>query len=684
MKFPRAARFPGWSPAAVAGGMAAAGLALFFISLRAVDLTRMNGLGLASVLPIGAIAGVALLAVAFMLGLALPTAHRAILGATLAALVVCLDGVTVFVEPEPRFPTAYQIAGYVDFVSKTGHTAPGLAAYFSWPGFFALVSFLTGSAGTHGVLALMRVWPMAIDLLCLPLLFFVMRNLRVSWRAKWLAAFLFTVGNWVGQDYFSPQSFGFVLYLVFVGILANWFTDPRPAGLPHVIHASRLARLHRRVFGTVQPGELPPQPASTGQKAFLLALVIAVFTVTTASHQLTPFFMLGACTVLVLVRRCTLRGLPVLLAVILAGWISFAAVAYWSGHLSNLFGGLGNLGVNLTTSVGGRLAGSTPTHLVALRAREAVAAAIVGLALAGLLRRRRRGLDDRVLLALFGAPVLMVVLQSYGGEIALRIYLFMLPAACLLAACSFVPDPRPGRPTWGTRAVLVGCALVLPAAFFLARYGNEAFEQVPPGELAAADWVYAHDAHGARLLWLSSAPAIDVTPQMPWSYRDISKVVYVPSQAPRDPAKVAGLVSALRSAGPGSYLIAARTQVAALEQTESYAPGWGKQFNAVMSATPDVRVAFATGSAVIYTLRWPPGARAHPLSASSAGHAQQANSWNVAGLIVLWLLIALLGAREFLGITRPAARLIRPLTLASLPLLVLLAGVIALRFWTVA
>jgi hypothetical protein len=56
----------------------------------------------------------------------------------------------------------------------------------------------------------------------------------------------------------------------------------------------------------------------------------------------------------------------------------------------------------------------------------------------------------------------------------------------------------------------------------------------------------------------------------------------------------------------------------------------------------------------------------------------------VAGLIVLWLLIALLGAREFIGITRPAARLIRPLTLASLPLLVLLAGVIALRFWTVA
>jgi hypothetical protein len=131
-------------------------------------------------------------------------------------------------------------------------------------------------------------------------------------------------------------------------------------------------------------------------------------------------------------------------------------------------------------------------------------------------------------------------------------------------------------------------------------------------------------------------------------------------------------------------LIAARTQVAALQQTESYAPGWGTQFNAAMAATPGVRVAFATDSAVIYTLRWQPGARARPLSAGSAGHARQADPWDMPGLIVLWLLIALLGVREFVRIARPAARLIRPLTVASLPLLVLLAGVIALRFWTVS
>jgi hypothetical protein len=680
LPFPAAVRRPGWAPAAGVALLAAAGFALFFASVRGVDLTRMNGLGLLSVLPAGSIAGVALIALAFMLGLTLARAHPAGLGAALAGLVICLDGVTAVIEPEPRFPTAYQIAGFVEYVSRTGHAAPGLAAYFSWPGFFALISFLEGAAGTHGMLPLLRAWPVIIDLLYLPPLFLLMRNLRVSWRAQWLAGFLFAVGNWVGQDYFSPQAFNYLLYLVFLAILINWFTEPGLSRAPRVIQDSMLARLYRRVFGIARPGELPPRSAGRGQKAFLLGLLIAIFTVSTASHQLTPFFMIGACTALVLIRRCPLRGLPVLLGVILTGWISFAAVDYWSGHISTIFGPIGDLGSNLTTSVGGRLTGSSPTHLLALHARLGVAAVVVGLAVLGLLRRRKRGTDDRVLIALFCMPVLMIGLQSYGGEIALRIYLFLLPAACLLAACFFFPDPESGRPGWRSVPILAGCALVLPVAFLLARYGNEAFEQVPPGELTAANWVYAHDARGVRLLWLSPTPSTADTPEMPWSYRDLSKVDYLPELAPRDPARVGGVVSALRSAGPGSYLMTTRTQVADLQQTASYAPGWGQQFNAIMAATPGVRVAFADASSVIYTLRWPPGAVPRPLAVSTGGPVHHAATWTLAGLIVLGLLLVLLAAAEFSRVCRPASRLIRPLTLASLPLLVLLLGVVALRF----
>ncbi len=641
-------RLPAWSPAAAAGAVTAVGLLLFFASLRTVDLGRMNGLGLLSVLPAGAVAGVALVALAFVMGLALPTAHRAVLIPALASLVVCLDGITAFVEPEPRFPTAYQIAGYVQYVSATGHTAPGLAAYFSWPGFFALVSFVTGAAGTNGLLPVLRIWPVAIDLLCLPPLFLFTRNLRLSWRARWLAGFLFAVGNWVGQDYFSPQAFGYLLYLIFIAILVNWFAAPARA-------------------------------AGTGQQAFLLALLVALFTVTAVSHPLTPLFMIGACAALVAVRRCTLTGLPVLLAVILGGWVSYETVGYWSGHLSGLVSGVGALGLNVSSSVGDRLTGS-PTHLLALHARVALAAVIIGLAVLGALRRRRRGMSDRVLLALLAMPLLAFVVQSYGGEISLRVYLFALPAACPLAACLFFPGPQSARPGWRALLALAACALVLPAGFFLARYGNEAFEQTPPGELTAMNWIYAHDAEGARVLWLSTAPQIDVTPDMPWEYADQDRVLYIPALAPSDPGHVAGLISALRSAGPGSYLIVPQTEVASLQQTAGYAPGWGRRLNAAMSAAPGVRVAFSASSAVVYTLDWRPGARSQPLGLSPAGPALRPISWNVAGEVLFWLVLALLMARECMRVYRPASRLIRSCTLASLPLLALLAAVIVLRF----
>jgi hypothetical protein len=488
------------------------------------------------------------------------------------------------------------------------------------------------------------------------------------------------VGNWVGQDYFSPQSFDFLLYLVFAAILVNWFVRPYQRKPLSLIERRRMPRKIRRILWPKRPGELPPQPASTGQKAFLLALLIGIFTVSTVSHQLTPFFMMGACAGLVLVRRCTLRGLPIVLGLIFAGYFSFAAVGYWSGHLSNVFSGIGHLGQNVTTGVNGRLEGSTPTHLLALHAKVVVAAVVVGLAGLGLLRRRARGISDRVLLTLLVVPILLIGLVSYGGEITLRTYLFMLPAASVLAALFFFPNQYSSRPNWRLLLVLAGCAVLLPISFFLARYGNDAFEQVPTGELAATNWIYAHDSHGVRLLWLSTDPATDVTPQMPWAYRDLTKVVYVPALAPRDPVSVHDLLDSLFADGPGSYLIATQTQIAALEQTSSYAPGWGPRFRAAVTSKPGVRVVFTNGSASVYTLTWPSIVRQIPLDVSTSAVAPHLDTWTRGGLIVFWLLLAMLAAREFIRLWRPSARAVRVLWLASVPLGMVLAADIVLRF----
>ena len=83
---------------------------------------------------------------------------------------------------------------------------------------------------------------------------------------------------------------------------------------------------------------------------------------------------------------------------------------------------------------------------------------------------------------------------------------------------------------------------------------------------------------------------------MPWSYKDINKVLYLPVQAPLHPADVSGLVRGLRSSGPGTYLIATRTQETYLQQAAGYPPG-GEPFRQLMRAEPGVRVVFANSTA---------------------------------------------------------------------------------------
>ena len=443
-----------------------------------------------------------------------------------------------------------------------------------------------------------------MDLLCLVPMGLIASRMRASWRAKWFAVFIFSVGNWVGQDYFSPQSLNYLLYLFFIALLLIYFGRTglgAPSGGSRRTGADRTAeprgRAPRwRAAAPTDPGR-PAGGASRARQVTMLSVLAAIFVFSTSSHQLTPFFMVAACAGLVIVRRCRLRGLPVLFVVIFTAWLSFAAVPYWSGHRSQLFGGLGDLGVNLSTSVSGRLAGSTPLHTLVLYSRTAFAGAVVVLAVAGLARRWRLGFDDRVALGTMCVSFAGFGLQSYGGEIALRVYLFALPGAALLVAYLFFPGlggpgrkrrlPAQGRRAWrllgaarDRRAWLVVplavvCSVVAVLLFFVARYGNEAFERTPAGELTAMNYLYAHDSAGIRVLWTSELPAVDDTPQIPWQYRDIARTDYIAELAPTSPTQVAGLVTDLRAMGPGSYLITTTTQETYLAQAANYPASWG-------------------------------------------------------------------------------------------------------------
>ncbi|MEU6668930.1 lipopolysaccharide biosynthesis protein [Streptomyces sp. NPDC046727] len=658
----------------VLGCLLVAALLLYWVPalrLGEADLDRMGGLGLVSVLPPPTLAGAALLIVVFAALLRRRAEHRALLLVTLLATVVSLHALPAVIEPAPRFPTAWQHLGFIDYIDRTGSAVPDLDARWSWPGFFAVAAFVGRACGISDFTEVIRWWPTAVQLAYLAPLFLLTRALRASWRAKWAGVWLFALSGWVGQDYFSPQGFTYLLYLVFVAILLVWFRPPRV------------------IWTRLRPGEAEVEKAGRRQKAVLLLLLIGLYAATVPAHQLTPFVMLGVLTTLVLLGRSEPRGLPLLFAVLVAVWVGFMAEPYWSGHFDELFGGIGGVGGNVSTSVSGRIQGGSSTHKLVLYTRVLLAGSVLGLACWGWWWRRHHRFRDRSLLVLTFVPFLGFGMQSYGGEMALRVFMFAVPGAALLGGLALFP--RTGAPAKERRPRLAPVAallagLLLMGGFLVARWGNEPFERTRPGEVAAMNWVYAHDRPTVRLLWLTQDPVNDVTPALPWGARDMERVNYVPTPAPIDPALVSGLVKALKDSGPDSYLMINRSQVTYLELDAGYPVTWEPRLIGHLDGRAELTKVLVNEDVTVYALRTRPAGPVPEPDPGPIGPQVTWTPWSVVGALAAVALVLLLAARELVRVAvRPGTRGLRLLQGGfwfSLPLLAVVLGALVQRFLT--
>ncbi|MEV0113865.1 lipopolysaccharide biosynthesis protein [Streptomyces sp. NPDC050844] len=654
-------------------------LGLYWLPLTGIgeaDLDGMGGLGLISILPAPTLLGAALLIVVFASLLWMDRPHRVLLLVTLIATVVCLHALPAVLEDEPRFATAWQHLGFMEYIDRTGSAVPDLDARWSWPGFFAAATFVAKACGVSDMTEVIRWWPLAMQLLYLAPMFLLTRSMRAAWRARWAGLWIFALSGWVGQDYFSPQGFTYLLYLVFVAVLLVWFRAP------HVL------------WGKRRPGELEVEPADRRQRAVLLLVLVALFAATVPAHQLTPFVMLGVLAALVLVGRSELRGLPILFAVMVLVWIGFLAEPYWSGHFDELFGGIGGVGGNVSSSVSGRIEGGSSTHQLVLYARVALAGSVMAFACWGWWRRRDHKYTERSLLVLTFVPFLGFGMQSYGGEMALRVFMFALPGAALLAGLALFPragitakERDRDRVSLAPLAALMA-GLVLMGGFLVARWGNEPFERTRAGEVAAMDYVYEHDEPTVRLLWMSDDTVDNVTPAMPWGTRDMEKVQYVPTLAPADPVLVSSLVKALKDAGPNSYLMINKSQTVYLQMDVGYSATWDTRLIKNLDNRQELKKVLTNDDATLYTLRKQPEGKVEKAAPGPIGPQVTWTPWSVIGALAAVALVLLLATREVVRVAvAPGVRQLRWLQSSfwfSLPLLAVLLASLIQRFLTMA
>ena len=459
-----------------------------------------------------------------------------------------------------------------------------LDARFSWPGFFALAALIQTVAGLDTALWFVRWSPVVFGLATLVPAAVVIRVAAVDDRARWTALWLFCVANWVGQDYFSPQALNFFLYLVVVAVLLQFF---RPA----------LAR-PVPVLSRIGSREVPVTPTTPRTRVALVLVIVGLFAASTMSHQLTPFALAAAAGALVVARRCTLHTLPVLFVVGALAWVSWGAEVFWVGHLSDITGGIGRVTGSLSSGVQHRLNGSSG-HMMVLRLRMVATVLLWLVAAAGAWRsyRRTRAVPwPHVLLAL--APFSLVALQSYGGEILLRVYLFALPFVALLAALAFFPGEQAERATRARRDWAVpgaaALSLLVAVAFLVIRYGNERFESFTDDEVAAVDWVYDNAPAGSRVLALN--------PSLPWKHRDLEKFSYLSQvEEPHldEGAEILNYLINQKNPTADGYLIITASQIAHGELVQGFGPGWALEVARLIRSTGQVEVVFQNDKAVV-------------------------------------------------------------------------------------
>lgn len=410
------------------------------------------------------------------------------LGLLAAALTVQITTFVSFADGGAVVGTGYVHVGFVDAIGDLGRTLEGFDARFSWPGFFAAFAMLAAWAGVDSVAGLLTVYPAVVGILFIPVLLVLGRILTGSDRTAWGGVLVYPLVNWVQQDYFSPQSLAFLLYFTVVVVMLTE-TGGRPSA------DGDGGTLWRWLRTT------PPRPGNRTRRGELCVevLLLLLCTAMVVSHQLTPVALLTTLILFGATGVVRQRSLWMAVGVIFVAWFAFGARDWWSGNLAVVINGFGKSQEALSSGIGGRVQGDAAYRQ--MQQLRILFTAVLGLtAVAGWFTVR--GVWRKVCcLLLVASPVSLVAVQTYGGEVVLRVVLYASPVLVVLTAsavawCCSPGRNRPGRnsavhltgrvPERVRGVVLVAGALMVTVVGVAARGTNTAFERNPASTVEAA------------------------------------------------------------------------------------------------------------------------------------------------------------------------------------------------------
>jgi GT2 family glycosyltransferase len=590
-------------------------LAAWAASLASADLGRIDGIGLISAMPPTYFLAFAGLLIGFVLAVSRERVSRPLLGAYVVALILILHGTTPLLYDEPRYQWVYNHLAVIDLIEHTGGVDRHVDIYNNWPGFFALNAVFAHAGGVAPISY--APWAQVFFALAnVAALRFALRGVTGSERLLWTATWLFLLGNWVAQEYLSPQAFGFLLSLVVLGLCLRCAPIPRPPRSRRTQWwAARLEWLRSVVVRRGTPGDEPPPPAPLSPRG-ALAIGGLCYLAIVISHQLTPLMLLAGVTGLAILGRRVPLWVPAAMAAVEVWWFLLAwpyVGQHWS--LFDL-----NTGANAAPPGYEPGQGMSGLILVADGAR-ALTVLMIGLAAIGLFRRARAGHWDLAVASLIVAPMIVVGAQSYGGEGPYRLYLFALPWLSLFAAAACLPStrtrPASGKPARIRRSVwapklarqwrLALASGLAGVCLLFAYFGLEYIDHIRPQDVATAEWFERNGPPDSLLVQATSNSVSRVTYRYATTYATAHTTSPALTDEPAfrhrllDSQTLPRLEAKLRSYGaPHTFLILTAGQKRFAQLYGILPPGWHRILEQALDGSPSFRQIYRQGDDLIY------------------------------------------------------------------------------------
>ncbi|MDH6575130.1 glycosyltransferase [Kitasatospora sp. MAP5-34] len=585
----RAPGADGWAGWVVRAALPVA-LALWLLSLQGVRLGGMGALGLLQVLPVLFFVALAVLTIGFAVALRDPRVPKRWPAAYTLGLIAVIHATPSLLYPSLRYAWAWKHIAVLDAMLRHNGSVPGagnLDIYNQWPGFFQLNALLLRATGLHSALGYASWYPVLANVLLLGPLLMLYRSFTRDRRLVWGGVWIYYSASWVGQDYFSPQAFAFLLFVTLLALVMRRLSVDRAAEpAPGGAHASRALSW------------LTDVPAHGGWRLAPFLVVLVLTAAIVSSHPLTPLMLISVLVMLSLPRRNRRVVLPVLAGAVglTLLWDSTIARPYISKNIGNLIAQLTAPDQNVRPGVS-QLGTIAPSQVLVSWVAMGMSAAVILLALTAVVRHRwvrRTGLPLVLL-----APLPLLLSNNYGGEMILRAYLFALPAAAFLAAVTLLQSRlRPRVQVMVSTAVM----LALLTGLFSGYYSKESMNYFTPQEVAAVRYITQTAPAGSRI--------VSVTGDLPGGemrYDNLERLVLAEDGTPAERSQLlSDPLAVLRATMddpnvPGlSYVILTRAQIAECELTGSFPVDTVDRVRAVVAGAPDFRPVFSSRDAVVY------------------------------------------------------------------------------------